>query len=232
MSNYQKLLSENPWLSWVLFIGTAVIVFLLGLFGASIIERRTESVQQFQVVNKIPQWEPRNEVWGENFPREYQTYLKTRDTTFASKYNGAVMIDELARDPNMVILWAGYSFSHDYNQSRGHYYAVKDIRNTLRTRVKQPATCWTCKSTDVPRLMNEMGVSNFYKISWMDLGSQVINPIGCQDCHEPNSMNLRITRPALAEAFNRMGTDIKNATQQEMRSLVCAQCHVEYYFAG
>jgi nitrite reductase (cytochrome c-552) len=45
-------------------------------------------------------------------------------------------------------------------------------------------------------------------------------------------MNLRITRPALAEAFKRQGKDINQATHQEMRSLVCAQCHVEYYFKG
>jgi nitrite reductase (cytochrome c-552) len=43
-------------------------------------------------------------------------------------------------------------------------------------------------------------------------------------------MNLIITRPALVEAFERQGKDIKKATHQEMRSLVCAQCHVEYYF--
>jgi nitrite reductase (cytochrome c-552) len=43
-------------------------------------------------------------------------------------------------------------------------------------------------------------------------------------------MNLRISRPALIEAFERMGKDITEATHQEMRSLVCAQCHVEYYF--
>jgi nitrite reductase (cytochrome c-552) len=45
-------------------------------------------------------------------------------------------------------------------------------------------------------------------------------------------MNLRITRPALIEAFQRQGKDINQATHQEMRSLVCAQCHVEYYFKG
>jgi nitrite reductase (cytochrome c-552) len=45
-------------------------------------------------------------------------------------------------------------------------------------------------------------------------------------------MNLQITRPALIEAYQRMGKDIRNASQQEMRSLVCAQCHVEYYFKG
>jgi nitrite reductase (cytochrome c-552) len=59
-----------------------------------------------------------------------------------------------------------------------------------------------------------------------------VNNIGCQDCHDPKTMNLRITRPALVEAFQRLGKDITQATHQEMRSLVCAQCHVEYYFKG
>ncbi len=36
--------------------------------------------------------------------------------------------------------------------------------------------------------------------------------------------------PALAETFERMGRDINNVSHQEMRSLACAQCHVEYYF--
>jgi len=43
-------------------------------------------------------------------------------------------------------------------------------------------------------------------------------------------MDLRISRPALIEAFARQGKDITKATNQEMRSLVCAQCHVTYYF--
>lgn len=80
--------------------------------------------------------------------------------------------------------------------------------------------------------MNELGVANFYKAKLTDLGDKVVNPIGCQDCHDPKTMNLRITRPALVEAFQRMGKDITKASHQEMRSLVCAQCHVEYYFKG
>lgn len=142
------------------------------------------------------------------------------------------MVDMLKRSPNLVVLWAGYAFSRDYNQGRGHYHAIEDIRNTLRTAVPQPATCWTCKSTDVPRLMKEMGTAEFYKGKWADLGSEVVNNIGCQDCHDPKTMNLRITRPALSEAFKNMGKDLTKATHQEMRSLVCAQCHVEYYFKG
>lgn len=231
MKSIKDLIKEKPWTGWLLFTITVVIVFLLGLFASSIVERRGESVM-LQQVKPIAEWEPRNEVWGENYPREYQTYLMTKDTTFFSKYAGNGHIDLLEKYPNLVILWAGNPFSRDYNQARGHYYSVEDVRNTLRTGVPQPATCWTCKSTDVPRLMNQMGVANFYKAKLTDLGDQVLNPIGCQDCHDPKTLNLRITRPALVEAFHRMGKDISKATHQEMRSLVCAQCHVEYYFKG
>ncbi|OGU28518.1 MAG: ammonia-forming cytochrome c nitrite reductase subunit c552 [Ignavibacteria bacterium GWA2_35_9] len=232
MRRIKDIVAEKPWVGWAIFFATLIIVFFVGLFGSSIIERRTEATLRFQPVEEIAEWEPRNEVWGENFPRQHQTYIQTKDTTFRSKYLGTALIDMLDREPDMVILWAGYAFSRDYNQARGHYYAVKDIRNTLRTGVKQPATCWTCKSTDVPRLMNEIGVANFYKKGWLDLGDQVVNHIGCQDCHDPKTMDLRITRPAFVEAFKRQGKDITKATHQEMRTYVCAQCHVEYYFAG
>jgi len=232
MKRISETVKEKPWIGWVLYFITIIVVFLIGLLGSSIIERRVEYTQIIQTVKPIADWEPRNEVWGENYPREYETYLKTGDTNFASKHGGSVMVDMLDRYPDLVILWAGYAFSRDYKQGRGHYYAVKDVVNTLRTGVPQPATCWTCKSTDVPRLINQMGVNEFYKKTWAELLNEVKNPIGCQDCHDPKTMNLRITRPALKEAFQRQGKDITQATHQEMRSLVCAQCHVEYYFKG
>ncbi len=232
MKSIRELTEKKPWLNWILFFLTVLIVFVIGLFAASIIERRSEAQLYFQMLHPIADWEPRNEVWGENFPRQYESYMLTRDTTFASKYAGSVMIDYLEKYPELVVMWSGYAFSRDYNQGRGHYYSVKDVHNTLRTGVPQPATCWSCKSPDVPRLMNEMGVSEFYASSWAEIGPEINNHIGCQDCHDPQTMNLRITRPALVEAFQRQGIDINEATHQEMRSLVCAQCHVEYYFKG
>ena len=232
MATIRELSEKKPWINWVLFFGTVIIVFLIGLFAASIVERRSEAQLYFQMVQPIPDWESRNEVWGQNFPRQYESYRQTLDTTFESKYFGSAMIDYLESYPELVIMWAGYAFSRDYNQGRGHYHSVTDSRNTLRTVQPQPATCWTCKSTDVPRVMSETGPREFYRQSWADMGSQIINPIGCQDCHDPQTMNLRVTRPALAEAFERQGRNIEHATHQEMRSLVCAQCHVEYYFQG
>jgi len=237
MKSVQEQIREKPWLGWVIFIVTVVVVFFLGLLASSIIERRSEAIFAYSPEIKFSQFEPRNAIWGEIFPREYNTYMKTADTSFRSKYNGSAMINMLGESPELVVLWAGYLFSRDYSQGRGHFYAVTDIRNTLRTGAPvagvaspQPNTCWTCKSPDVPRVMNEKGIAEFYRGTWETSGSEIINPIGCADCHDSKTMNLRISRPALIEAFEAMGKDIGKASQQEMRSLVCAQCHVEYYF--
>lgn len=235
MKSIQELTKNKPWLGWVLFVVTVVVVFLIGLFASSIIERRDEAFS-LQQVKPIADWEPRNEVWGENYPREYETYMQMQDTTFASKYAGSVSKDYLEETPELVVMWAGYAFSKDFYSPRGHSFAIKDLRNSLRTGGNKvspmPATCWSCKSPDVPRMMQKMGVEEFYKSKWKDLGDEIVNPIGCQDCHDPKTMDLRITRPALIEALQRQERDIKSFSHNEMRSLVCAQCHVEYYFKG
>ncbi|KOH46114.1 ammonia-forming cytochrome c nitrite reductase [Sunxiuqinia dokdonensis] len=237
MKPLKTTIEKKPILGWLLFFATLLVVFVLGLLASSIMERRAEASFVNVPKVKLSEFEPRNEVWGENFPREFQSYYQTADSNFQSKYNGNAMIDMLEVDPRMVVLWAGYGFSKDYNQGRGHYYAIEDVHNTLRTGAEgdpdkgpMPTTCWTCKSPDVPRVMQEDGVAEFYKGRWSRLGAEIVNPIGCADCHDPETMNLRVTRPALVEAFENMGKDVSKASHQEMRSLVCAQCHVEYYF--
>ncbi|PIA77703.1 ammonia-forming cytochrome c nitrite reductase subunit c552 [Gaetbulibacter sp. 4G1] len=221
----------------VLFIVTAIVVFLLGLLASSILNRKNEAKYKYVPQVNISENEPRNAEWGKNFPAEYQSFLQTSESDFASFQGGSAMRDVLHEDSRLVVLWAGYGFSKDYNQGRGHQYAIEDLQNSLRTGAPKgkgdgpmPATCWTCKSPDVPRLMNEKGIAEFYSGKWADKGSEVVNPIGCADCHDSKTMKLTITRPALVEAFQEMGKDINLATHQEMRSLVCAQCHVEYYF--
>ena len=247
MKPLSELIKQKPAIGWLIFILTIGIVFLLGLLASSITERRAEAVYAYTPQVEHGEYEPRNEVWGKNFPRQYQSYLRTKDTAFRSKYNGSATIDMLEVDPRLVVLWAGYGFSKDYNQSRGHAYAVTDLHHTLRTgapvggnKSPMPNTCWACKSPDVPRKMNELaeeaggdrekGAANFYSGSWDTKGHEVVNAIGCADCHDSKTMNLKISRPALIEAYERMGKDINEASHQEMRSLVCAQCHVEYYF--
>lgn len=241
---FNKLLQkikDKPALGWILFSVIMVAVFLLGLLAASITERRAEVASLFN--NKrvdISGIEPRSELWGKNYPREYNTWLKTEEMDFRSKHLGNIIHDVLVERPVMVVLWAGYAFAMDYDEARGHRYSVLEMQKTLRTGspgVKdnvdiQASTCWTCKSTDVPRMMHEVGIKEFYAGKWSGMGHEILNPIGCADCHDPETMNLTITRPGLIEAFARLGKDIKKSNPQEMRSLVCAQCHVEYYFKG
>ncbi|MGV3706506.1 MAG: ammonia-forming cytochrome c nitrite reductase [Arcticibacter sp.] len=223
--------------NWILFIATIVVVFLLSMLVYSIMDRKTEARFAYHPQVAIEGIEPRDTLWGMNYPRQYQSYQKTLDTTFKSKYNTSGFRDALEENPESIILWAGYAFSKGYNQPRGHNHAIRDVLSSVRIGAPKdpeadnmPSTCWTCKSPDVPRLMSELGVTEFYSKKLSDFGSQIINPIGCADCHDPKTMNLTITRPALVEAFKAMGKDVNKASHQEMRSLVCAQCHVEYYF--
>ena len=81
--------------------------------------------------------------------------------------------DMLEQRPEMVVLWAGYAFSKEYNAPRGHMHAIEDVIKILRTgaptdstHFPQPSTCWTCKSPDVPRLIKEVGAETYYSAPW------------------------------------------------------------------
>lgn len=230
----------KKWQGWLLFCGSMLIVFVLGLICSSLLERRAEVASVFNN-RRTPMTDSivsQNEKFKEDFPREYETWAMTEDTTFKSMYNGSQERDILESFPDIVIIWAGYAFSKNYNTPRGHRHAIEDMRKILRTGNPgiggdgdiQPGTCWTCKGPDVPRLMREKGIGAFYGAKWSQWGSEVMNTVGCSDCHDARTMDLKPARPALYEAWHRAGKDVKKASHQEMRSLVCAQCHTEYYF--
>jgi len=232
--------APKTWVGWTVFLLTMVAVFLLGVLGSSIFQRRQEAKMQFPQ-KPIGQWETDSKVWAENWPRQYSRYAMTEQTATRTKHGGADPRDLLAETPANVVLFAGYPFARAYRQGRGHWYAVDDVKETLRVRdpadpqkynEKTVATCWSCKSPDVPRMIDKLGAGKFYATKFSDLLGEMKHPIGCLDCHEPNTMRLRISRPALREAFERQGRNIDQVSHQEMRSLVCAQCHVEYYFKG
>ncbi len=90
-----------------------VIVFVLGLICSSLLERRAEVVSVFN--NKRTMFTDsivaQNEKFAQDYPREYQTWAMTEDTTFKSMYNSSNERDVLAINPYIVINWAGYAFS-------------------------------------------------------------------------------------------------------------------------
>ena len=224
---------------WLIAGILAIVTFLLGLLANSIMNRSQEAEFIAKGGNNLPDQECKNELFAPFYPRQYDSWRATADTTFRSRYMSSQDDDLLALRPEMVVLWAGYAFSKGYNAPRGHMHAIEDVTKILRTGAPtdsthspQSGTCWTCKSPDVPRLMKKVGLDNYYSAPWDKWGNEIVNPIGCATCHNTKTMKLEVHQPALVEAFERQGKDINNATHQEMRSLVCAQCHVEYYFKG
>jgi nitrite reductase (cytochrome c-552) len=184
-------------------------------------------------VVEIKPFEGDSAIWGRNFPRQYDSWLQTQKQV-QTTYGGSVDFDRLERYSAYLTLFAGNPFSKDYDEDRGHFWSLEDVRTTGRITEKSPATCYTCKSANVPGVINEMGAAEFYKAPFNDetLAAKLRHPVGCADCHDPDTMALVITRPALAEALAAQGVDWTKSSRQEMRTLVCAQCHVEYYFAG
>lgn len=176
--------------------------------------------------------EPDSAQWGLNFPNEYSTFLLTKTNQARTTYGGSMPYSKLEADPRLVTLFAGYSFSKDYNEERGHLNSLSDVHSTKRVNDKTPGTCFSCKSADNPRLWGEMGMAKFDNSSFRELSKHINNPIGCASCHEANTMRLIVTNPALDEALKAQGKEWQTFTRQEMRTVVCANCHVEYYFAG
>jgi nitrite reductase (cytochrome c-552) len=183
-----------------------------------------------QAETSIQKFESRNAQWGNAYPRQYATFMETKQSDRIT--------DVLKSEPALVVLWAGYGFSKDYNAPRGHAYALEDNINTLRTGAPvdgntgpMPTACWTCKSPDVPRLIAAKGEQDFFTGKWARHGGEIANPIGCADCHDEQTMDLTVTRDYLKRALDAEGSlKFAAATKEDMRSLVCAQCHSEYYF--
>ena len=71
----------------IILASTVVLtIFVLGLL-VSIFERRQEARLTFFKVAEIPEDEPDPAVWGKNFPRHYEAYIRTMETSELVKYS-------------------------------------------------------------------------------------------------------------------------------------------------
>ncbi len=229
----QKVLSRSNLIygaAFVIIVGLTMVVAALLI---NINDKKDEESEYPLKVVEIAEDEIDPAVWGQNFPYQYDRFNMTSQNYGETKYGGSEPYSKLERYPAMVRLWAGYAFSVDHNEERGHFYAQTDQEDTERVKVKdQPGACINCHAAEAPGLIAEMGWEEFNHTPFNDLVGDLHFGSSCSDCHDPETMELRITRPAFVNAMDVRGIDVENATRQEMRSYVCAQCHVEYYFAG
>ena len=143
-------------------------------------------------------------------------------------------------------MWAGYAFAIDFREERGHAYMLDDQMFTGRQQKPQPGACLNCHASlynaykktghgDITK-----GFEEINHLPYAEARKLVTHPVACIDCHDSQTMTLRITRPAFLEGMKALKAsqgikdyDVnRDATRQEMRSFVCGQCHVEYYFKG
>ena len=239
-----------------LVVTVGVVALLVNIF-----ERKQEARNPFYPVVQLDDDSEDPAIWGKNFPQQYDGYLRTVDQQ-RTRYGGSEAVprtptnvdprsvvaqSRLEEDPRLKTMWAGYAFSKDFREERGHAHMLDDQTFTERQQVtKQPGTCMNCHaSVYVP--FKKLGGGDIFKgfekmnqMPYFEARKLVSHPVACIDCHDSQTMQLRVTRPAFVEGMRALKAsqgvqnyDVnKTATRQEMRAYVCGQCHVEYYFKG
>jgi nitrite reductase (cytochrome c-552) len=225
---------------------TAAVTALLAALLLNVAERKREARQRYVELVKLDEEVIDPALWGKNFPREYDGYRRTVDVE-RTRHGGSDAFSKLDVDPAWVRIFAGYAFGIDYREERGHAYMLSDQDSTRRVTEKpQPGACLHCHSSIIPAY-RKLGGGDVMKgfelvcaMPWKEARRLVDHPVACIDCHDPRTMALRVTRPGflngirvLKASQGVMDYDVnRDATRQEMRTFVCGQCHVEYYFKG
>ena len=222
-----------------ILVGTVVVLAAVLVGVLAFMKNQPPQQRAFQPVVDIKPMEPDSSIWGQNFPNQWSSFQKTATNSVDTTYGGSSQFSWLKRDPRQVILFEGYPFSKDYNDDRGHANALTDVQKTKRLNLSHDdetktthATCYSCKSSNNPSLWAKMGMAAYDKMFFDQMTPRIDYSIGCANCHEAGTMRLIVTNPALEEALKAQGKDWRTFTRQEMRTVVCANCHVEYYFKG
>ncbi len=258
-------MADTRW-SGTRLLGVTIVVTVLVTLGivallVNIFERKQEARNPFYRVVDLSDEVEDPAIWGKNFPQQYDQYRRTVDqvrtrhggseavprTPTAADPRSVVAQSRLEEDPRLKVMWNGYAFARDFREERGHAYMLDDQTYTERQQVaKQPGTCMHCHASVYGpyRKLGEgdliKGFERMNQMPYFEARKLVTHPVACIDCHDPSTMQLRVTRPGFLEGLRALKAsqgvasyDVnRNATRQEMRAYVCGQCHVEYYFRG
>jgi len=253
-------MTSKKTISLVILI-TCLLTIAIASLLVNIFEHKQEARQTFFRVVELTDDNDDPAFWGKNFPLQYDSYRRTVDMT-RTRHGGSEALPRkpTARDPREVVspekieedprlrrMWLGYPFSVDFREERGHAYMLEDQRYTRRVlEFNQPGACLNCHASAYV-VYKQLGGGDIFKgfeslnrMPYAEATKLARHPVSCIDCHEPNTMALRITRPAFLNGLKAWKASQgvadydpnKMASAQEMRSFVCGQCHVEYYFQG
>ncbi len=273
----------------------AAVIGLVALLTAgvtallvNIIERRQEAMNTYVKFVNVDENTVDAAVWGRNWPRQYDGYLRTAEPG-RTKYGGGIGSEGVVppqkaeKDPWLTRIFEGYLFAIDYRDRRGHAFMLIDQEVTKRnvpSEAKQSGNCLHCHASIMPlyRAKGEAALPDGSEAEQIQKGLELVgrmnywdahrelgdvsvvdgrkgkpHPVSCVDCHSPENMELRVTRPGFINgirAFAESGAPAPHlpsierwragdrskpydpnadGMRQEIRSYVCAQCHVEYF---
>ncbi len=256
----------------VVFAAVVVVVALAAVGVTALLvninERKNEERDRYVRLVEVTEDTTDPAVWGKNWPKQYDSYKRTALAT-RTRFGGhggseALPEEKIERDPWLKRMFLGYAFSIDYRDRRGHAYMLQDQEQTQRQTKPQSGSCMHCHASIMP-VYRELGggdalagMNKTHAMPYAELNKLVhdmghAHSVSCVDCHEPDSMRLRVTRPAFKVGMQRLAASDApvpaipsigiwrqgprsepydpnvDATRNEMRSFVCGQCHVEYY---
>jgi nitrite reductase (cytochrome c-552) len=253
---------------YILTIAATVAVSALLM---NIQQRKSEAARPYVRLVEVTEDTTDPAVWGQNWPKQYDLYKRTAlrtETRFGGHGGSESLPVEKAEDyPWLTNIYQGYAFAIDYRERRGHAYMLVDQEQTERHKAPQSGSCLHCHASLMP-VYRELGdgdaMAGFeasHKMSYQEINAQLhdmghAHPVSCVDCHDPDNMQLRVTRPGFILGMQALAaseapvphlpsvelwrdTDRtvpyspnEDATRSELRSFVCGQCHVEYYCAS
>ena len=201
-------------------------VALAGVFAAlsaaataivlNVSERKAEERTPFVRVVEVTEDTTDPAVWGKNWPREYDSYRLTAQST-RTRFGGhggseALPEEKITRDPWLKRMFLGYAFSIDYRDRRGHAYMLQDQEETERQSKPQSGSCLHCHASVMPlyRQLGDgdatAGFEKTWQMSYADTSKLLhdsghAHPVSCVDCHDPGTMALRVTRPGFIQGI-------------------------------
>ncbi len=260
------------WNSRGAYIGLIILVAATTAFVTALLvnitERKAEQRRPYVRLVEVTEDDTDPKKWAPNWPQQYESYLRTALPT-STRFGGhagseALPEQKLDRHPWLRRMFLGYAFSLDYRDRRGHAHMLTDQEATQRLDVPQSGSCLHCHASVMPLYRElgggdaERGFIESHKYDYKELNAKLYemghaHPVSCVDCHSPQDMTLRVTRPGFTQAIAALAASEaevvalpsierwrqgdrkqpydpnKDATRNEMRSYVCGQCHVEYY---
>ncbi|MBK8010358.1 MAG: ammonia-forming cytochrome c nitrite reductase subunit c552 [Deltaproteobacteria bacterium] len=206
-------------------LGSAILAGGVTALLINIVERKEEAKHAYTPLVELTEDDVDAAKWGRNWPRQFDGYQRTAEPS-ATKYGGGLIGPEgglppqkAEKDPWLKRLFAGYLFSVDYRDRRGHGFMLQDqemTKRNVRSEGKQSGNCLHCHASIIP-LYRKLGKEALPQASdqeqiqkglelvgqksyWeahdmLEKTTNGAHPVSCVDCHDPTTMALRVTRP-------------------------------------